>query len=174
MVLLEIQFSAELEGFVSLKLVKDTAIVKGEKGKWEEERTCGYWVELAFGSGDRNDNVWIDPQETVESDKGKGEFNLVIKPYKGAKVAATVVVTGEAEGVFQDGEGPAAAATFDCRGCEIDRWVIDDRVPLIGVTPSGAEMLVVLEDGEFFDVDEESGEPVSVTNIETFVVRSKK
>lgn len=173
MVLLSVTLQADLEGLSSLRIAQESALAlsKSKKKVEEKQTNGGYWVDLTFPGGETKENVWISSSEKVETEKGKGEFNLVIKQ-KGAKSAATITIVSESSGEFQAEGKPLVVATFDCRGVEITGFTVDERVPLIATTPGGKTVAVQLEGGEFYDVDPDSSDPVSVTNIQTTVVRA--
>ena len=54
--------------------------------------------------------------------------------------------------------------SFDCRGLEPVDW--ECRGGLVAQTEKGKSFEVALEDGEFYDYDDDSNETVSVTNLQ--------
>lgn len=174
MVVLALTLKADLEGISSVKLATESALsLSKSKKKVEERQTAGgYWVTLTFPGGETKENVYISSTEKLETEKGKGEFNFVIKQ-KGAKSQSTISIVSESKGEYEsESSKPLVVCTCDCRGCEITSFVVDERTPLIAITPSGKQISVALEGGEFYDVDPDTSEPISITNIETGVVRA--
>lgn len=55
--------------------------------------------------------------------------------------------------------------SFDCRGLEPVEW--ECRGGLVASTENGKSFEVQLEDGEWYDFDDDANESVSVTNVQS-------
>mmetsp|Transcript_30131 Transcript_30131/g.58995 ORF Transcript_30131/g.58995 Transcript_30131/m.58995 type:complete len:151 (+) Transcript_30131:44-496(+) len=150
MVNLAVQLKADIQGFVSLR--------------WQGN----YNVAVTFPGGETNDNIWIDPEEEHEMPGSRGVANVLVKG--GGKKPASISII-ETKGEYKEGEGFSTFAKFDCRGLEISEWKISEG--LIGVDENGKETTIELEDdGEFYDCAEDGSE-ISVTSIQTQVIKVK-
>lgn len=69
-------------------------------------------------------------------------------------------------------QGKSVLLALDCRGCEVIEFR-PDNLTFIAELISGSTMEFQLEDGEWYDYDDEAGEEVSVTEFKSEIVKGK-
>lgn len=127
-------------------------------------------------TGEVRENVKFSTQEEVEVPNSRGIANLVIKIDR--NVHATVTVEQLPKLVKSEFSGDDAGTfvpvlAVDCRGCEIKAWKPTGYYTV--TTPSGSKFDEVdLESREWYEVDAEINEPVSVTQVETCIDAHRK
>merc|ERR1712232_40165 len=110
--------------------------------------------------GEENDKqVYVDPSEEVEV--VRSTVNLAVK-CKICNRTNTVDVVADSIKSYNASAGDdwQQIASFDCRGLEPTEFEL--RAGYSAVTESGSTFEVVLEDGEFCEFDEASGESVTL------------
>eukprot|EP01088_Endostelium_zonatum_P010615 TRINITY_DN24127_c0_g1_i1.p1 TRINITY_DN24127_c0_g1~~TRINITY_DN24127_c0_g1_i1.p1 ORF type:complete len:159 (+),score=37.69 TRINITY_DN24127_c0_g1_i1:37-513(+) len=111
-------------------------------------------------------NLWIDPAERYQSGT-KGTVHSVFHCKECKRELTIELIDDKWDSTITDEETGEwkVVATFDCRGVELTEWILSEGFTADGVDTK-SEFLINLESGEFYDVDAESSQPVSVTNIE--------
>lgn len=121
-------------------------------------------------SGEQKERVYICPDEEIETESGRGLANFVMK-WKDSKRQCNVsIVDVGVPGEYTANDTDFVAIIgFECRGCEIVTWhpTSDD---LFLVTSENGETFedVDLTD-DWCDVEEESGTPLEITELEVQV-----
>ena len=127
-------------------------------------------------TGEVRENVKFLVQDEVEVPNSRGIANLVIKVDRNVHATLTVeslpkIIKSEISSDDSGSQVPVLAV--DCRGCEIQAWKPTGFYTVIA--PSGTRFEEVeLESREWYDVDPETNEPVSITNVETSIDAHRK
>jgi CXXC motif containing zinc binding protein, eukaryotic len=145
-----------LENLESVSLAADT--------RWHLETRCS-------NCGEEHKDVWCRASEELEVDGSRGSAHVVLKCGL-CERTSTLSLEEAPDMAFRraehGAEGFASMATFDGRGLEVTAWRPAEG--LTAETASGRVFEVALEDGEFYDFDDENDVPVSVAGLEVRVV----
>jgi len=143
---------------------------------------AGFNFQVKFESGETRDNIWVFRDEIIDLEDSRGQANLVIKQ-KGAKKSSTIAFIDDNtdHDLIKPDSDFVTITNFDCRGLEISQWEFASTQSLreennnndgwIGLTPEGKEMLIEFEDGSFYGVHPDTFEEISITNVQTRIVR---
>jgi hypothetical protein len=121
-------------------------------------------------------NVTLTTEDVQGIPNSRGSANLILSAGKNNYATITVealpkVVNAEF-GANESGKQVVVLA-LDCRGCEIIAWKptgFYEAVSTAGTTFGEVD----LSECEWYDVDPETNEPVSITNVVTSIVNYKK
>lgn len=134
------------------------------------------WMLNVNVGGELRQGVRFSTKDEIEIPNSRGTTNLVIKIDKNAYASITVEAipkTVKSDITSDDFGKSVPLLAVDCRGCDIESWTA------IGFysarTHSGTVFdNVDLSQKEWYDVDTELNEPVSITNVETSVQWHRK
>ena len=117
--------------------------------------------------------VKVSTENEVEIPNSRGNTNLVIKV--GKNIYATITVEDapkivKKEVSLDDSGKRIPLFAVDCRGCEIVAWHPTGYYSAVSVNGTRFDH-VDLSEKEWYDVDTETNEPVSITNVESFIDR---
>eukprot|EP00761_Pharyngomonas_kirbyi_P000412 gb/GECH01000412.1/.p1 GENE.gb/GECH01000412.1/~~gb/GECH01000412.1/.p1 ORF type:complete len:159 (+),score=33.22 gb/GECH01000412.1/:1-477(+) len=114
--------------------------------------------------------VYFKSTDEHDMPGSRGTTNFLYK-CKLCERRGSIDVTPEKEPSF-NGEEFSTLATFECRGLDISEWVPTDG--LTATTENGKIFdQVDLSEKEWYDYDEDAGEPVSVTEVESSLSKTK-
>jgi hypothetical protein len=134
------------------------------------------WILNVNVGGELRQGVRFSTQNDIEIPNSRGTTNLVIKMDKNAYASITVEAlqkTVKTEITSEDSGKSVPLLAVDCRGCDIESWTATGFYS--ARTPSGTVFDTVdLSEKEWYDVDTETNEPVSITNVETSVQSHRK
>eukprot|EP00455_Lapot_gusevi_P014644 TRINITY_DN1733_c0_g1_i4.p1 TRINITY_DN1733_c0_g1~~TRINITY_DN1733_c0_g1_i4.p1 ORF type:complete len:158 (+),score=26.88 TRINITY_DN1733_c0_g1_i4:179-652(+) len=117
--------------------------------------------------GEEMGDLWVSKDEEAEMPGGRSTANLVFK-CKGCRRDSSIsIIDSKIDAYTADDDGSfRPLCEFDFRGIEPMSWQ-----PAAGFTVKGANSSksfeVDLTELEFFDYDDEGGNPVSITNVES-------
>ena len=134
------------------------------------------WILNVNVGGELREGVRFSTQNEVEIPNSRGTANLVIKIDKNAYASITVEPLPKivrTEFGSEDAGKPVPLLAVDCRGCEIEGWAATGFYTAKSVSGTVFEN-VDLSEKEWYDVDIETNEPVSITNVETSVQSHRK
>lgn len=132
-------------------------------------------LDLVFPStGDSRSGINLSPSEEVEIPNSRGTANLVLRIDK--NVCATlkiqplpkIVRNGITDEESEKGQFVPVLAV-ECRGCEIQSWTPTGYYQVATLSGSIFDE-VDLSAGEFYDVDPETNEPVSIISFKSKIV----
>jgi endogenous inhibitor of DNA gyrase (YacG/DUF329 family) len=130
---------------------------------WLLDLTCSSCGE------ERGTTVTLDPTKTVESNRGRKSFHLILKcPSCGREQYVTVKENSERDVSGEVSEEWQSVLQLDCRGVDVSGWHLGQYVL---TTPSGMRVPDAdLTDGDFADFDEDLNKSVEVLEAETRVI----
>ncbi|CAH8864215.1 unnamed protein product [Trichobilharzia szidati] len=161
MVLLGVQINCELTNITSLT-------PSGDDFRWYFKAKCGSCGEVT------NDYVYLCSLERTPLHDSRGDANLVIRCKFCSRVSNADLVPGSIASYQCEDSGQfKTIAKFDCRGLEFIEFS-----PRVGWSASGVNSDTVfndisLADESWFEYDEEGKCEVSITNIQTKIIKLK-
>ncbi|CBY13004.1 unnamed protein product [Oikopleura dioica] len=124
-----------------------------------------YFVKICCGAcGEITDWVYLDQEDTVEVKGGRGLANMVLNCKLCGRESNISIEDGSRVAYDVEKGGFQQIVSFDCRGLEPVEW--ECRGGLVATTEKGKKFEVELEDGEWYDFDDDASESISVTNIQ--------
>ena len=128
-------------------------------------------MHLQDTMSDETRKVWIEPDEEVDVDGGRGTANFVMK-WKDSGRQCNVSIVEDSLGEL-DEEGSGVLITFECRNCEIETWHPSDGY--VVVSEGGKEFEnVAFEDGEWVDYDDENDCSVGISDLTCKIIQESK
>lgn len=131
-----------------------------------------------FGTGEVREAVGIRRDEIHEVPSSRGTANLILKVdtnhYATISIIDTPNLTKAVVSVEDISRGVhTAVVAFDCRGCSIKSWRPTGFYTVR--TPNGTEFTEVdLQTGEWYDVDTETNQPVSIMSVKYEIEQFRK
>merc|ERR1712142_377414 len=143
-----LEISFDVENLATVEAV-------GKDFRWFLKICCG-------NCGEVTDWVYVDEEDTVEVKGGRGQAHMVLNCKLCGRESNISIEDGSVKKYECEKGGFQQMLSFDCRGLEPVDW--ECRGGLVAQTEKGKSFEVALEDGEFYDYDDDSNETVSVTN----------
>jgi hypothetical protein len=155
MVLQLIKISCELDNLDSFEVPEDHDFI----------------FDIELGISELRKNVKFTVQTEEEIPNSRGVANIVLKIDKNSFAsirAEPLPKIVKRELCFSDSGKYVALLALECRGCEVKAW---KPTGYYKATTSHGTVFeeVDLSSGEWYDVDKETNEPVSITNVQTSI-----
>ncbi|KAL9655302.1 hypothetical protein ABK040_009075 [Willaertia magna] len=119
--------------------------------------------------------IFISEEEQVEKlvKSGTGTTNLNYTCSECKRHSTVDIIPGTFK-EYTTSEKWMPLIQFDTRGVDLMKWEPEGKEGLIGISNEETNFEIDLENGEYYDYDEESGQEVSITNIETRFTKVKE
>lgn len=161
MVLQLIQVSCELDNLSCLVIPADH--------EWK--------VDVRLSSDDEiRKNISLRSDELHEIPNSRGSANLILSAGKNNYATVTIEQLPKMVSSKIQAESSGKLVTLlavDCRGCEIVAWHPTGFYEAVSTAGTRFDE-VDLSEGEWYDVDTETNEPVSITNVVASIVNHRK
>lgn len=133
-------------------------------------------LDIEVGPGEIRRGVIFSRENQVDIPSSRGTANLVLKIDKNSFASLSVCdlpKTIRPELCASDSEKLVPILAIECRGCEVKAWKPTGFY--VAQSTQGAIFEEVdLSTGEWYDVDAEANEPVSITNVRTSIEPHRK
>jgi len=136
----------------------------GEDFRWFLKINCG-------ACGEVTDWVYVSQEEQIPVKGGRGFAHMVLNCKLCGRESNMTIEEGSIKPFSSENTGAQMMVSFDCRGLEPVDW--ECRGGFIAKTEKGKTFEVNLEDGEYYDYDDDANESISVTQISHEFVKLK-
>lgn len=157
-----LEIKADVEGVAKL--------IPLENNVWQFD------VSSDSGGGELKTDITVSPLDEIEIEGSKGHANFVMK-WHGSRQQAYIKIL-PLDKRMSAGYYPAEksgefvkVAAFECRGLSIDRWKPGSDFSAEGSSGTVFAAVDLSDPDGWTDYDEDSGESVSVMNVEHRIVR---
>jgi len=167
-----LQLKCDLENIAYLSLGIMNFNVVDYNCRWNVSVKC-------LNCQEENKNCWVTRSEKQEMGGSKGEVHFAAKCKGCGRVNSILICEektsadrGEMRYTKDDSGTVLTMVTFDCRGLEVEKWIVADG---FGCKVTGSETTFSGIDlsEEFAEYDEKTDKSVTVTNVETSVEKEK-